>query len=448
VKDGRVTKQEFINYYSNLGASIDNEDYFELMIRNAWHLSGGEGVCAGTTGLRVLVTNSSGMEKSVEVLNDLGLRKTDLTGIYLALKAQGMADIAAINGRRMVVSQQGGKTTVEAGEVVSKLEAPAVKLPHLDRPPKVKTAPSSGSPLRAFGQLKLPPDSPLKQQQERLQQETKAMLVVSTLLDVLRVQLLSRGAAGIIELQRKFAEMDTDGSKSLDYAEFKQAVLGTKITFSEDQLGALFDYFGASNLSRFIRQEAFCFLLAFFLCTCCDTLFVYHADSDRSGAIDYEELLRGLRVRNVAILSLLCITESCVNKCGGLAMQGELRPKTLALVNQVFDQLDARRAGVVSPQDVLTRFDASRHPEVQGRVKTAEQVQREFLDTFDVGGVRPGLITREEFVRYYTNISASVNDDDYFDQVLTKVWGLDGRGSVADGRSKGQSLGSLMKRSG
>jgi hypothetical protein len=55
-------------------------------------------------------------------------------------------------------------------------------------------------------------------------------------------------------------------------------------------------------------------------------------------------------------------------------------------------------------------------------VKTAEQVQREFLDTFDVGGVRPGLITREEFVRYYTNISASINDDDYFELMLRKVW--------------------------
>jgi hypothetical protein len=218
------------------------------MIRNAWHLAGGEGVCAGTTGLRVLVTNSSGMEKSVEVLNDLGLRKTDLSGIYFALKAQDLSDIAAINGRKVVISNQGGKTTVEAGETVSKLEAPAVKLPHLERPPKVKSVPASDSPTRSLAQLKLPPDSPLKQQQERIKQETKAMLVVSTLLDVLRVQLLSRGAGGIIELQRKFAEMDTDGSKSLDYAEFKQAVLGSKITFSEDQLGALFEYFGECAL--------------------------------------------------------------------------------------------------------------------------------------------------------------------------------------------------------
>ena len=32
-----------MNYYNNVSASIDNDDYFELMIRNAWHISGGEG---------------------------------------------------------------------------------------------------------------------------------------------------------------------------------------------------------------------------------------------------------------------------------------------------------------------------------------------------------------------------------------------------------------------
>ncbi len=42
VKDGHVTQQEFINYCANLSAGIDNDDYFELMIRNAWHLAGGK----------------------------------------------------------------------------------------------------------------------------------------------------------------------------------------------------------------------------------------------------------------------------------------------------------------------------------------------------------------------------------------------------------------------
>ena len=36
--DGRVTLNEFCDYYSNVSASIDDDEYFKLMITNAWNL--------------------------------------------------------------------------------------------------------------------------------------------------------------------------------------------------------------------------------------------------------------------------------------------------------------------------------------------------------------------------------------------------------------------------
>jgi Ca2+-binding EF-hand superfamily protein/riboflavin synthase len=92
-KDGKVSPAEFCKYYSQVSASIDDDDYFELMIRNAWHISGGEGVCANTTCRRVLVTHSDGRQTVEEIKNDLGVDPTDTDAMMKNLQAQGLSDV-------------------------------------------------------------------------------------------------------------------------------------------------------------------------------------------------------------------------------------------------------------------------------------------------------------------------------------------------------------------
>jgi len=82
------------NYYTNIGANIENEDYFELMIRNAWHISGGKGQAANSANKRVLVTRPDGTQAVVEIENDLGLDLVPLEKrkdeMMKRLKAQGV----------------------------------------------------------------------------------------------------------------------------------------------------------------------------------------------------------------------------------------------------------------------------------------------------------------------------------------------------------------------
>ena len=96
VSDGIVTFQEFLEYYRDVSAGIDNDDYFELMVRNAWHISGGEGQAANTSCRRVLVTHSDKSEEVVEVMNDLGIGPKDIEKMRKKLEAQGVKDIAKI----------------------------------------------------------------------------------------------------------------------------------------------------------------------------------------------------------------------------------------------------------------------------------------------------------------------------------------------------------------
>jgi hypothetical protein len=44
------------------------------MMRNAWHISGGEGWCANTSNRRVLVTHNDGSQSVEEIKNDLGVK--------------------------------------------------------------------------------------------------------------------------------------------------------------------------------------------------------------------------------------------------------------------------------------------------------------------------------------------------------------------------------------
>ena len=78
----------------------------------------------------------------------------------------------------------------------------------------------------------------------------------------LREQLKSRGAKGIIGLARKFRIMDDDGNKSLGLSEFKKGLRESSFVINEQDLISLFNYF----------------------------------DKDKSGSINFDEFLAGLRV--------------------------------------------------------------------------------------------------------------------------------------------------------
>lgn len=97
--DGQITFEEFVENYQWVSASIDSDDYFELMMRNAWHITGGEGWSANTSNLRVLVKHSNGGDEVVEVRHDLGLPHDPAKKyqeVIRRLSAQGVKDIKKI----------------------------------------------------------------------------------------------------------------------------------------------------------------------------------------------------------------------------------------------------------------------------------------------------------------------------------------------------------------
>ena len=160
-------------------------------------------------------------------------------------------------------------------------------------------------------------------------------------LEDLRVQLADRGAKGIIGLGRKFRILDDDGNGTLSYDEFKKGLDEMNIKLSDAETIDLFKYF----------------------------------DVNTNGTIAWSEFLNGVR--------------------------GDMNERRKKIVLEAFKVMDADNSGCIEPNDLVGRYDATHHPEVIAGKRTADSVLREFLETFEVGGVIDGKVTKQEFMNYY-----------------------------------------------
>ena len=75
------------------------------------------------------------------------------------------------------------------------------------------------------------------------------------LAEKLKDKLASRGARGIIGLQRQFKIMDDDNSKSLNKYEFTKAMTDYMLGFSQAEISALFSYFDVDNSGTLSYDE-------------------------------------------------------------------------------------------------------------------------------------------------------------------------------------------------
>ncbi len=105
----------------------------------------------------------------------------------------------------------------------------------------------------------------------------------------------------------------------------------------------------------------------------------------------------------------------------------ELRTKVACMA---FDTLDANKDGVIDFGEVKSKYDGSSHPAVIAGRKTEKQVLDDFISSFELYAVcygvgeKDGRITRKEFIEYYNNISASIDNDEYFCTMMKNGWKL------------------------
>ena len=394
--DGKVTRQEFVNYYHNLSASIDDDQYFELMIRNAWHISGGEGQAANSANTRVLVTKKDGSQEVVEVENDLGMKAKDQSDVIRRLNAQGYTDVDHVSfgdasdtpgtkNKRLV----GSATKALERERLAAEAHNSPDLPKIQR--TLKTQEAAGRKIDVFGssiggllnnsassEPLAPPPAPVATQifsgsggvdprgRDNVDASSEMPYGILSLMKQMRNELKEHGCHGFHGIQRKFRIMDDDGNGTLSLGEFKKGVKELGMAVTDGELRRVFDHF----------------------------------DKQRTGSIGFEEFLQALR--------------------------NPLDESRAAIIKLAFNSLDTDGSGVLDPAELMEKYDASQHPDVLAGKKTETQVLREWMAMFEVGGEQDGKVTFNEFVNYYHNLSASIDDDQYFELMIRNAWHISG----------------------
>jgi Ca2+-binding EF-hand superfamily protein len=166
--------------------------------------------------------------------------------------------------------------------------------------------------------------------------------------------------------------MDDNNSGTIDMGEFKKAMRDFKVDLTENEIKSVF--------------------------------FVF--DRDGSGEIDYDEFVRGVR--------------------------GPMNDFRKKIAMAAFKKIDRDNSGVLDINDIKGVYNAKSHPEVKSGKKTEDEILGEFLETFEAhhamngGGMRDRSVTPEEFLEYYNNISASIDNDQYFELMMINAWKLHG----------------------
>ena len=196
-----------------------------------------------------------------------------------------------------------------------------------------------------------------------------------------RLALKKKGGIGIRSLAIVFRNFDTNGNKKLDSKEFEAALAQVGIFPTKIDLQALLSYY----------------------------------DLDGDGNITYEEFLRGLRE--------------------------PLSERRKALIEKIFGLMDKDKSGKITAADIEKLYKVDKHKDFIAGKKTKAEILGEFLNCFEgPKGNKDAIITKEEFLDYYSDLSMTIPSDEYFVGLIESVWMITEKDETVSAKDRTEGL--------
>ena len=192
------------------------------------------------------------------------------------------------------------------------------------------------------------------------------------IISLFRKKIIARGIRGIMSLRRTFVLLDENKSNKLKKKQFHKFLEDYRYNIPTNLENKLFDIF----------------------------------DIKKNESIDY----------NVFISKIF----------------GTMNDFRKQIVQKVFQKLDKDNKGIIDYDIIRESYNADKHPEVLNGKRTKQEVLARFIDMFEYhfnllnkNKNKEGA-TMEEFEEFYNYISVLVDNDKYFENMMSRVWGLDG----------------------